>query len=317
MAVWLLRCLGLRPPVVTYRRELFVLKDGATVGLDWASLSSNQSNGSSGVVLIHHGLAGSSQSEYIVFQVFKLLKADYDVIVMNARGCGGVPLTSPESFAGDRSKDIAEVVEHLRSRQEVKDRAIYLIGYSLGAATSLRYLGTVADQCPVSAAACISPPWNLEVVTDVFYLWSCLLAAALKSYIVYNREGLKHGNKSDVTLGQILACHDLHELDNLLVRSYGYATVEEYRRAVSPAYVAQTITVPTLAISASDDPVCAINGIPHPSQRGCGLAIIRTKYGGHLGFPVNGLFPTSWVEDVVIDWFLHHTNKQSQRSKIN
>lgn len=298
---------------MSYRRELLKLSDGATVGLDWASLSTNDSNGSSGIVLIHHGLVGSSRSEYIVFQVFKLLKADYDVVVMNARGCGGVPITCPGSFAGDRSRDVEEVIDNLRIRDEIKGRSMYLVGYSLGGATSLRYLGTAAEQCPITAAACISPPWNIEVITDVFYLWSCLLTVALKGYIVYNLEGLRDENKSNVTLRQVLACRDLYDMDKLLVRSYGYETVEEYHRAVSPVHVAERISVPTLAISASDDPVCAINGIPHPSRRGCGLVIIRTKYGGHLGFPVNGLFPTSWTEDVIVDWFLHHSNKRSMR----
>ena len=89
--IWLAAIVGLRPSLIIYHRELVILSDGATVGLDWANLPSQEShhkysyvhesineshlsnhvNSTSiaGLVIICHGLAGSSKSEYVVFQV--------------------------------------------------------------------------------------------------------------------------------------------------------------------------------------------------------------------------------------------------------
>ena len=140
----------------------------------------------------------------------------------------------------------------------------------------------------------------------------------------------------------------LDQFDANFIASYGYHSVEEYRQESSPIRVAKYIRTPTLAISSLDDPVCCASGCPEDreayasgkdnsaklessgiesvsgsgtgsSERssGPGLVIIKTPYGGHLGFPVPARPPvkgagsipwgawlqTTWTDRVIVDWF--------------
>jgi predicted alpha/beta-fold hydrolase len=98
----------------------------------------------------------------------------------------------------------------------------------------------------------------------------------------------------------------LRQLDERFVHHYGYSSVAEYHAHISPATTAHHVYVPTLAVSAQDDPVCAIAGLPPrepPGSRGPGLFVVQTGCGGHLAYP-SGEFPYShaWPDDIVVDW---------------
>lgn len=135
---YLVTVVNLLPNAFTLNRELLILPDGGTVGLDWAvPINQSQNNNNNSLILIHHGLCGSSQSEYIVFQIEKLLKVGFQVCVINARGCGGVHLTSTASFIRTSDEDVRNIILNLENRFD----NIFLLGYSLGGATVLRYLG--------------------------------------------------------------------------------------------------------------------------------------------------------------------------------
>lgn len=111
-------------------------------------------------------------------------------------------------------------------------------------------------------------------------------------------------DSNGVTLWQVLTARNLDEMDSLLYRGYGFESVEQYRRASSPVHSAKNISVPTVVVNAKDDPICSIHGAPSNEERGDGLILVKTMFGGHLGFPSN-LFPftTSWTDDFVAAWF--------------
>lgn len=70
-------------------REIFSLKDGGEVALDW--MEKNCSDNSP-VILLLPGLTGASQSEYIKCLVTAASDIGARVVVFNNRGLGGVAL---------------------------------------------------------------------------------------------------------------------------------------------------------------------------------------------------------------------------------
>ena len=60
----------------------------------------------------------------------------------------------------------------------------------------------------------------------------------------------------------VLTAKTLGEVDTLLALSYGFKTANEYYVACSPLALAANIMIPTLAISAMDDPVCSHHSVP-------------------------------------------------------
>lgn len=67
-----------------------------------------------------------------------------------------------------------------------------------------------------------------------------------------------------ISLWSILTARNLTELDALLAPSYGYTSVHDYYGDCAPAPHAHNISVPTLAVSAIDDPVCNHAAAPLP-----------------------------------------------------
>ena len=68
---------------ISYERERVVTWDKDFIDLDFSLV------GSKSLVLLVHGLEGSSQSNYIVTTANHLNRAGLDVVSMNLRGCSG------------------------------------------------------------------------------------------------------------------------------------------------------------------------------------------------------------------------------------
>ena len=115
---------------IKFKRELLKLADNATVGLDFVMTNGSKTDNNS-VVVLHHGLCGSSSSSYIHATIRKLLKAGYrNIVVFLARGCGYVPLTTPKAFNASRICDMEQVLCYVRSK--FPNQPIFACGYSLG-----------------------------------------------------------------------------------------------------------------------------------------------------------------------------------------
>eukprot|EP01035_Chromulina_nebulosa_P025164 gene25164-32829_t len=171
-------------------------------------------------ILICHGLCGDSQAEYIIHLVETLLRHSsiigskrrrYRVGVLIFRGCGGLPLRGCEAFAGHtKSDDIHAALVEVKTKYP--GDKIFLMGFSLGGAFTLKYLAkcepldssTISLSSPVedtavtssgsteagyrnsmvTAAMCVSPPWDFRKRTAVFdLLWNMLLTIPLKQFI--------------------------------------------------------------------------------------------------------------------------------------
>lgn len=82
-------------PDLKYRRELFTLKDGGEIALDWSEESCKED---SPLILILPGLTGDSQAEYFKCLVKAGNSIGARVVVFNNRGLGGVALKVSFTF---------------------------------------------------------------------------------------------------------------------------------------------------------------------------------------------------------------------------
>ena len=89
-----------------------------------------------------------------------------------------------------------------------------------------------------------------------------------------------------LNIQEIDEARNIMEFDHAATsKQFGYATVHEYYRFGSCAQDIPYIKVPTLFLSALDDPICSsetlpfyeINSNPH-------TILVTTSYGGHLGW---------------------------------
>ncbi|RVW75895.1 Embryogenesis-associated protein EMB8 [Vitis vinifera] len=93
-----------RPPVFSYRRQLFHTSDGGTIALDWlmnsdvmgVAINMNDTirkDDKTPIVVVIPGLTSDSASAYIKHLAFKMAKSGWNVVVSNHRGLGGISVT--------------------------------------------------------------------------------------------------------------------------------------------------------------------------------------------------------------------------------
>jgi len=90
---------------------------------------------------------------------------------------------------------------------------------------------------------------------------------------------------------------------------HGFADADDYYRRSSALPFLARITVPTLCLSAEDDPFFPGDAVHR--ARDASSAAVRfeiTKWGGHTGF-VSGSWPwraSYWAEEQAVEWLVHH-----------
>ena len=111
---------------ITYRRELIAVEDEETIALDWVVQNrkndiqkgdgggnstscserafDSEENSTVPTLILHHGLCGDSSSEHIVFMARKFLSCyrEYRIVVVIARGCGGIELLTSDTMRDAR-----------------------------------------------------------------------------------------------------------------------------------------------------------------------------------------------------------------------
>jgi hypothetical protein len=124
-------------PRVELHRERLELPDGDFLDLDWTT-------GRDGpIVLILHGLDGSSNSKYARGLLKSIHARRWRGVVMHFRGCSGEPNRLPRSYHSGETGDLAHVLSVLRRREP--ETPLAAVGYSLGGNVLLKWLGETAN----------------------------------------------------------------------------------------------------------------------------------------------------------------------------
>ncbi|XP_064992515.1 uncharacterized protein LOC135629256 isoform X1 [Musa acuminata AAA Group] len=301
-----------RPPCVTYRRQLFSVRDGGTIALDWL-LASDVAGGYSNMdkviskddtaplVIVIPGLTSDSASPYVKHLTYVMAKQGWNVVVSNHRGLAGISITSDCFYNAGWTEDVREVINHLH--QEYPKAHIFAVGTSVGANILVKYLGEDEDNTPVTGAASICSPWDL-VVCDRFLtrkpvqrLYNRALTMGLKDYAKLHKPVLARLANWE---GIRKSC-SVREFDSHATCLVGkFETVDTFYRCCSSVNFTGNIVVPLLCISALDDPLCTKEAIPWDECRANkNIVLATTAHGGHLAY-FEGLTAQSlwWVEAV-------------------
>lgn len=296
---------------VDYDREIFKLKDGGQVGIDWRTTDSRSASDRP-IVVIHHGLCGHSQSYYVKSMISELEKAGFYCVVFIARGCGKVPLSTPETFTAARTIDMQQVLAHIT--RKCPEREIHAVGFSLGATILLKYLGEYGDKTGLTSAVAICPSFDCHITrtTNTFQYFSSLTVMSLQSLVKQHRDVLENNPESKLDWQGMMRARNIREFDEAAIVGKDkndylhHPTVEDYYEQSSCIRFTKGVTVRTLAICAGDDPVCSTDGAPSDLSSGTvgpGLAILKVAHGGHVGFAADFLFPSRyWCDEAAAQW---------------
>ena len=299
------------------RRERLELPDGDFLDLDWASAGPGSLDpgvrdsragavppADQGLVILLHGLEGSSHSHYLVHLINRLGRLGMEGVVVHFRGCSGEPNRLARSYHAGDTADLAYVVAQLRAR--FPGRTLAAVGYSLGGNVLLKWLGETGPENPLQCAAAISVPFRLARAADR------LERGASRIYQRHLLARLKAGarlklDRTDFpySAAQIDRLRSLREFDALITAPlHGFQGVEDYYRRASSAGYLHAIAVPALIVHARDDPFIDPGAIPTVDTLSPTTTLELSATGGHVGF-VSGtgpLRPRYWLSGRLLAW---------------
>jgi predicted alpha/beta-fold hydrolase len=280
----------LRAPLQLARdRERLWLEDGDFIDLDWHGPHTAEVP----LVLLLHGLTGSSNSHYILGQQQALAAQGWASVALNWRGCSGEPNLLPRSYHSGVSDDLATVIQHLQAVRPLAP--LYAVGYSLGGNVLLKYLGESGERSGLQAAVAVSVPFRLDHCADRIDLgFSRVYQAHFMRELRAHMQDKKQHFRSNNQQPHLAALEQLGPLDKMrtfwdfdgqvTAPLHGYADADDYYRRVSSRYFLPEIKVPTLLIHAADDPVVFRHSVPEPSELASTTQLELHAHGGHVGF---------------------------------
>lgn len=290
---------GVAPPAV--RRERLITPDNDFLDIDWCG------EGDSPLVILLHGLTGSSQSVYIKGLQRVLLAQNFRSVALNFRGCSGESNRSARCYHSGDTQDINFLYQTLRQREP--KTAFAVIGFSLGGNVLLKWLGEQGNNLSLFAAVAVSVPLVLSTcATKLDYGFSRLyrlnLLRELKNYISDKQQYLeKTGHQQEAEkieqLGDLSKIKSFWEYDERVVaKLHGFKNAHDYYHRSSSRQFLKNISVPTLIIQAVDDPFMTPDVIPLTEELSGSVLLEITQAGGHVGFVSgkNPFNPVYWLE---------------------
>ena len=277
-------------------------RDGDFVDLDWSDAPSPGAP----LLLVLHGLEGSCRSHYVRGLLDCGRREGWGGVVLNFRSCSGEPNRLARFYHSGDTEDLDEVVRLLTRREP--GRVIVAVGVSLGGNVLLKWLGEQGDAAPaaVAAAAGISVPFDLEQCARVLdrgfqkWVYTANFMRTFKQKV--QAKARQHG--AFVDLAAVRRARTFAAYDRVVTAPlHGFADeVDYWRRASCGPYLAR-VRVPTLLISALDDPFVPVTALPDPAQLPPGVALEVTERGGHVGFVEGPPWRvTSWAERRAVEF---------------
>jgi len=286
---------GRREPYLAERHRV-LLPDGDSVILHDDCPESWQPG--SPLALLLPGLCGSYRSAYMVRIAAKLKRSCVRVFRMDQRGCGAGRGLCRRPYHAGLSGDVAECLQVID--RLCPSTPVSLVGFSMGGNLALMLAGENRPH-NVHSVLAFSPPINLSAA-----------AAALErpSNCFYNRYFVKWMGRvtADLLPGYprpelpFLSVQELNEF--YLTKVWRFGTLERYYNRASAIRFLPSIQVPTLIVTAADDPIVPVHSFAR-ARFSRTTRLVITERGGHLGFLGKTNLPDPdrrWMDWRVVDW---------------
>jgi predicted alpha/beta-fold hydrolase len=286
------------------RRERVDAPDGDLWLFDW--LDSDRPNDSPLVVLFH-GLEGSSTSNYARALMHAVGAIGWRGVVPHFRGCGGETNRLPRAYHSGDHAEIGAMLAAIRARVP-PETTVFAVGVSLGGSALLNWLGRVQGDASrvVAAAATASTPldlaaagFSIDVGLNKIYSYHFLRTLKPKSVAMSRRfPGL-------IDAKRVRATRTMRAFDDVVTAPlHGFADAMDYWTRGSSKPWLKSIALPTLVINAENDPFIPARSLASANDASRDVIIERPSHGGHGAFP-QGPFPgnVDWLPQRVLHFF--------------
>lgn len=300
-----------------YRRERIETADGDFVDLDWVDGAPDRP-----LVILFHGLEGSSRSHYARAMMHTVREAGWRGVVPHWRGCSGEPNRLPRAYHSGDHAEAGWLIEALSrsagspGRPVSADRPgpapMFAVGVSLGGSALLNWLGRAGPDAKqwLNAAAAVSAPLSLrtggEAIERGFnkvYTWNFMRTM--------RRKGLEKSRQfpHHVDRDRIRRTRTLYDFDDAFTAPlHGFHSADDYWDRGSSLKWLKHIALPTLIINALNDPFMPFDALPERPVVSDAVTLELPAHGGHAGF-LHGPWPgdPTWLPRRLLRFFEQHS----------
>ena len=257
------------------------------------------------IILLVHGLGGDHRSSYLQRTAALFYRSGVRPVRMDLRGNAASFGRARGFYHAGRSGDLRETLLELHHWSP--SSPLWVAGFSLGGHLILRMAGE-ADVEPVpnlQRIVAVSPP------IDLVRCWQLMSRRSRRIYDRFFAKLLAEHARTwcerypDPPLPDFPKRLSIRIFDDLFTAPRnGFASAMDYYERCSSKSLISQIRVPTLILTARDDPFVAVESFeeldvpPH-------IRIEIQEYGGHLGFlGRDGTGGIRWMEQHVVRWLL-------------
>jgi predicted alpha/beta-fold hydrolase len=241
-------------------------------------------------LVLLHGLEGSSDSGYMLGCAEKATMEGFNVVRLNQRNCGNTEHLTPTLYHSGRSGDLRAVALELIERDRLPE--VFFAGYSMGGNLVLKMAGEFDDSAPkgLRGIVAVAPCFDLAACADALgerrnFVYNAHFVRRLKSRMkrkarmfpeLYSPDGLDH-------IGSV------RDFDEKITAPFcGFAGADDYYARSSAMHVLAAIRVPTLILTAQDDPFVPYSTFEREAIReNPNIRLVAPIQGGHCGFISN------------------------------
>jgi len=295
-------------PAVAYRRERWDTPDGDFIDVDF--VAPEPASEKAPTLVLFHGLEGDSQSHYARLLMDGCCQRAWRGLVVHFRGCSGEPNRLPRAYHSGDSPEIDWILRRVALRWPQAAR--FGVGVSMGGNMLAKWAGERAQEAAgiVSACATVSAPFDVvaggRALGQGFnrvYAYS-FLRTLRKKAVAKERQfpGL-------VDARRVAACRSLFEFDDAFTAPvHGFDGVLDYWTRASAKPLLAAIAVPTLALSARNDPIVPAQSLPEAQELSRHVRQEVPPEGGHVGFFADRRSVDRWyLRERVLEFFQRGT----------
>ena len=258
-----------------------------------------------------HGLESSSDAHYVRGLADKAFAAGFNAVRLNQRNCGATEHLSDSLYHSGLTGDPVAVMRELIDVDGLT--AFAVAGYSLGGNLALKLAGEFGADPPkeLRAACAVSPTMDLAVCVDALeekqnaiYQWHFVRNLKRR---MRRKAAAWPGTWSLDALGQI---RSIRQFDDAYTAPFhGFRDAADYYHRASAMRVIGNISIPTLIITAADDPFVPPGPFTEPAvTRNRNITLAMTPHGGHCGFVEESRagYDGYWAEREIMSFLASH-----------
>lgn len=259
-------------------------------------------------LLVLHGLEGTIRAKYAQGLLALAKARGWSGDLMMFRTCDGRMNAARRMYHSGDTHDVDAVIRHLTSAAPLTP--IVACGISLGGNVLAKWLGERGEEALtfVRRAAVVSVPYDLGAGSRFLErgfsrLYVRHFLATLRTKALAKLQQYPGAFDRDRTL----AARTFWEFDDAVTAPlHGFAGADDYYRRSSSAQFLPGIRVPTLAISALDDPIVPPEStalVTEAARSNNSITTHLTTRGGHVGWVEGSIWPVKYyMEGVVVDY---------------